>query len=114
CDPKEKAVMVAAVNDYLGRTDLIMLGLGLQGAPMRLLGAATGDGEINAGSSIYDMQKADTVAFMQGYQKRVASALQKLARDGLMAPADFGTFVGVPETITTLFAGKTAQRNVCG
>jgi hypothetical protein len=114
CDPKQKAAAVAMVNDYLGRTDTVYLGLGLQGAPMRLIGGITG-GEVAMGSAMYDDIRDATVAFMTGYQKRVATALQQLRRDSLIGPEDFaGPFgMGVPEAITRVFADVEPKRNVC-
>ena len=56
CDPKEKAALVDMVNDYLGRIDLLTLGLGAQGAPMAIMGGAFG-GEMAAGRDIYDMKR---------------------------------------------------------
>lgn len=114
CSPEEKAAMIARVNDYLGRVDLVYFGLGLQGAPMRLMGTMLG-GEIEGGSAMYDMTKDDTIEFMVSYQKRVATALQKLAVDGIMTPGDFGGFLGmgVPEAITKIFAGVQPKRQLC-
>jgi hypothetical protein len=114
CDPEQKATMVAAVNDYLGRVDAVIFTLGLQGAPMRLFGAATGNGEVQAGSTIYDMTKDDTVDFMATYQKRVAVAVRVLASEGIMAPSDFGTFMGVPETILSIFGTTAVKKRACG
>jgi hypothetical protein len=113
CDPKEKAAMVAEVNDYLGRIDVVSFGLGLQGAPMRLLGGVVG-GEVEAGSGIYDMTRDATIQFMDGYQQRVALAMRKLARDGIMAPSDFSVFLaGVPTVITRMFGDVAPTQDLC-
>jgi hypothetical protein len=114
CDPAEKAKAVAAVNDYLSRIDIVMFGLGLQGAPMRLMGTMLG-GEIEGGSAMYDETKEETITFMAVYQKRVAAALQKLARDGIIAPADFNgpLGMGASAAITDMFGGVEAKRRVC-
>jgi hypothetical protein len=113
CAPPAKAAMVAAVNDYLGRVDLVELGLGLEGAPMALLGGMMG-GEIAGGSAVYDEERDETLKFMASYHKRIAADLQALARDGIVAPSDFGGLMGgVPKTVLTMFGNATAQRNVC-
>lgn len=114
CDPKQKATAVAMVNDYLARTDVVYLGLGLQGAPMRLLGGVVG-GEVAMGSSIYDEQRDQTTTFMNAQQRRVSAALQRLRRDGILAPEDFGGFLGggVPKAITRAFGDVQPQRQVC-
>lgn len=114
CDPSEKAAVVAMVNDYLGRIDLVYLGLGLQGAPMKVLGDMLG-GEVEGGSAMYDMEQDDTIAFMGNYQKRVAGALQMLARDGIMVPGDFAGFLGgsVPKAIEKMFGGAQPKRHLC-
>src|SRR5688500_14026526 len=56
CDAKEKDKLVAMINDYLGRVDLITFGLGVQGAPMAVVGAFAG-GEAAFGSSVYELQR---------------------------------------------------------
>jgi hypothetical protein len=113
CDPKEKAAMVAEVNDYLGRIDIVSFGLGLQGAPMRLLGGVMG-GEVEAGSGMYDVTRDATVQFMDSYQRRVAVAMRRLASDGIMAPSDFSVFLaGVPAVITRMFGDVTPKQNLC-
>lgn len=114
CDPKEKAALVAMINDYLARVDIIRLGMGVQGAPMAVLGEMFG-GEIEAGSGVYNMEKDGTFAFMQVYHSRIAEALKRLGRDGLLSAADFATFMGtgVPSTITEIFDGVTPERHAC-
>jgi hypothetical protein len=114
CDPKQKAALIAMINDYLVRVDMIRLGMGVQGAPMAVLGEMFG-GEIEAGSSVYEIEKDGTFAFMQVYHARIAAALQRLGRDGLVSATDFATFMGtgVPATITAIFDGVVPQRQAC-
>jgi len=113
CDPQEKSKVVTEVNDYLGRTDLVMAGMMVEGAPMKVVGQMFG-GEPEGGSEVYEMEHDSTVKFMQAYQARIAAALRKLARDGLIAPADFAGFMGgVPETVKRLFGTTVAERNIC-
>ena len=114
CDPKEKAALVAMINDYLGRVDLIRLGLGVQGAPMAVLGEMFG-GEVQAGSGIYNIEKDGTFAVMKVYHDRIAAALRKLARDGIVSATDFAGFMGtgVPKTISEVFKDVTPERQVC-
>jgi hypothetical protein len=115
CDSEEKGKLVAMVNDYLGRVDMITVGLGVQGAPMALVGAVTG-GEAAMGSSIYEMQREGTMKFMALHHEKVAAAVQSLARDGIVAPDDFAAFMGmgIPKTVTSMFDGVEAERHVCG
>lgn len=113
CDPQQKAAMVAAVNDYLGRVDLLELGMGVEGAPMALIGGMTG-GEIAVGSDVYDEQKSETLDFMAIYHKRLATDMQTLARNGIVAASDFGgAFGGIPKRIAAMFGTVAAQRNLC-
>ena len=113
CSPEQKAKLVEAVNDYLTRRDLIVGALGLQGAPMAIVGQFVG-GEAAMGSDIYESQRDDVLAFMQIYNKRVADALKALAREGLVAPSDFAGFMsGPPETIKVIFGSAVAERNAC-
>jgi len=113
CNPEQKTKLVDAVNDYLARTDLIIGALGLQGAPMAIMGQFVG-GEAAAGSGVYESMHDEVLDFMQIYNKRVANALKALARDGLIAPSDFAGFVGgPPENIKVMFGTTTAERNAC-
>lgn len=114
CNPEQKAELVAMINDYLARVDVIRLGMGVQGAPMAVLGEMFG-GEIEAGSGVYDMEKDGTFAFMRVYHNRIAAALKRLGRDGLVSAADFATFMGtgVPATITEIFDGVVPERQSC-
>ena len=115
CDPREKEKLVAMVNDYLTRVDLITVGLGVQGAPMALMGAVMG-GEPEAGSTIYEMQREGTMKFMALHDERVVAALQSLARDGIVVPEDFAQFMGmgIPKAVTRMFGDVEAERHVCG
>jgi len=114
CSSGEKAALVDRVNDYLGRTDLLVTGLHVQGAPMAVLGEMFG-GEISAGSGMYEMQKADTLAFIEMYDGRVTKGLKALAEAGFIQAADFGGFMGmgVPARIGTLLGGVTARKSGC-
>lgn len=112
CNPSEKAALVEMVNDYLGRVDLLRLGMGAQGAPMAILGGAFG-GEIAAGRDIYDMEKDATFSVMDTYHKKVAAGLRALGRRGVVSAADFGGFAGVPATITEIFKDVTVSDQLC-
>jgi hypothetical protein len=113
CNPETKARLVAAVNDYLTRTDIIVGALGLQGAPMAIVGQFMG-GEAAAGSGIYETQRDEVLDFRQIYNARVATALKALAREGLIAPSDFGGFLGgPPDNIKAMFGAAQAERNLC-
>lgn len=114
CDPTEKAALVAMINDYLGRLDLITAGLAAQGAPMAVAGAIFG-GEAAAGSGIYDMQRDHTIAFMTQFYSRVSASLQNLARDGIASPADFAGPLGfgISDPIKKMFADVEATRHLC-
>jgi hypothetical protein len=113
CDPDEKSKIVAEVNGYLGRTDIVMAAMVVEGAPMKVMGQLMG-GEPEGGSGIYDLEHESTVKFMQAWQTKIATALRKLARDGLIAPADFAGFMeGVPEPVKRLFGSAVAERKVC-
>lgn len=113
CDPEQKAAAIAMVNDYLSRSDLVQLGLGVEGAPMAMLGSLWG-GEVAAGSDVYDEQKTETLHFMASHDKRISAALQALARSGLMAPSDFGGLLGaIPKNIEALFGTVQQQENAC-
>jgi hypothetical protein len=112
CDPAERTQLVAVVNDYLSRVDLVTMGLEAQGAPMKMMGGMFG-GEMAAGDDIYQMQKDSTLAFMKGYDKRIVAAMRALARNGLVKPSDFGGGLlgGVPERITKMLdVTRTADR----
>jgi hypothetical protein len=114
CDPAERAALVAMINDYLGRIDIIKLGLGIQGAPMAVLGELFG-GEIAAGSDIYNLERDATFAFIKEYNLRIAAGLQSLARQDIIKAADFSTFfgTGVPSAITSIFDGVKVDRHRC-
>lgn len=114
CIPAERQALVAMVEDYLSRADIISAGLAVQGAPMRLAGAILGD-EAAAGSSIYDMEREDTTALMLTQHARIVDDLQALARRGVIAERDFAGFLGmgVPERITRMLGGVEPQRNIC-
>lgn len=114
CNPKEKAALVAMINDYLAHVDMIRLGMGVQGAPMAVFGELLG-GEAQAGSGVYDVVKDGTFAVMKLYHDRIAAALKRLGRDGIVSASDFAAFfgTGVPGPITDIFDGVVAERQVC-
>jgi hypothetical protein len=112
CDPKEKSALVEMVNDYLGRVDLLKLGLGAQGAPMAIMGGAFG-GEMAAGRDIYDAEKDATLSVMETYHNKVASALRTLGKRGVVSAADFGGFAGTPATITDIFKNLSITNQLC-
>jgi hypothetical protein len=114
CAPEGKAQLVAMVQDYLDRRDLVILGMGVQGAPMAIAGEMFG-GEMAAGRDIYNIEKEGTFALMRVYHTRVAAALQSLVRDGVVTQADFGSFMGmgVPSSIKDILKGVKAEQNIC-
>ncbi len=114
CGPEGKAQVVAAIHDYMDRMDFIVLGMGVQGAPMTLLGEVFG-GEVAFGSAVYDMQKESTFSVMRVHHKKVVSAIRDLVRDGVVTQGDFGTFMGmgVPSEIKEMLKGIKAERNIC-
>lgn len=113
CDAAQKAALVEMIKDYRNRSDLVIAGLGVEGAPMKIMGGLFG-GEIQAGNDIYQMERESTVAMMKWYDKRVITALRALAKDGVIGPIDFAEFMGgVPEGIELMFAGALPERNVC-
>jgi len=114
CTAEGKAQLVSIVNDFQARGDLVVIGLGVEGAPMAIMGQFTG-GEVAAGSDIHDIMRDQTLAFMDSYKAKVSAALRKLARDGIASPADFSGFMGAspPEHIVKMFGGTAATRNLC-
>ena len=114
CIPEERRALVAMVEDYLSRADIISAGLAVQGAPMRLAGAILG-GEAAFGSSVYDSIREETLAVMLTEHEKIVDDLQALARGGVIAERDFAGFLGmgVPERITKMLGGVEPQRNLC-
>lgn len=113
CDSGEKAALIAQIENYLTRRDLIVLGLDAQGAPMQLMGSIMG-GEAAFGSSVYDMTKADTLAFMDLQHQRVVESLRKLARGGILSPGDFGFLgYGAPAAIGEILRDITVTNPIC-
>lgn len=114
CAPEGKAQLVAMVQDYLDRRDLVILGMGVQGAPMAIAGEMFG-GEAAAGRDIYNIEKEGTFALMRVYHTRVAEALQSLVRDGVVTQSDFGSFLGmgVPSSVKDILAGVKPEQNIC-
>jgi len=113
CDPAQRSALVSEINDFLGRSDLVMAGMAVEGAPMKIAGGLFG-GEMSAGSEIYDMEHEATIQLMKTYGDKIVVALRKLARDGLISPADFSSFLtGPSENIKRMFGATAAERNVC-
>ncbi|MDB5505544.1 MAG: hypothetical protein JWR75_182 [Devosia sp.] len=114
CSVEGKTQLVAAVNDYFGRMDLVTLGIGVQGAPMAIAGAMFG-GEPAAGDAIYQDMANDTLAFMKSYNARVVTALRKLGQNGVVKAEDFRPFplAGIPENIVSIFEGVHPVGNTC-
>ncbi len=114
CDAEQKAALVALVKDYMSRRDIISLGLEMQGAPMKVLGSMMG-GEVAFGSSVYDMTKENTLAYMDMHHQRVASSLRALATAGILSSNDFSFHgLGVPETLAEIFRGVDVTHPGCG
>jgi hypothetical protein len=112
CNPTEKAALVAMVQDYLNREDLVVTGLAVEGAPMAIAGAMMG-GEAAAGDGIYDMQKTATLAVMKSYDDRVRDDLRRLAGGKVITAGDFGSIMGTPERIVTMLDGAPARAALC-
>lgn len=114
CNPEQKQELVAMVDDYLERVDLIVLGLNAQGAPLKLMSEFMG-AEAKMGSAVYDMQAQSTIKVMEQHDKKVTTALQALTRDGIVSPDDFAAFLGmgVPKRIKTMLGGVTVEQHVC-
>ena len=114
CAPEGKAQLVALVLDYLDRRDLVILGMGVQGAPMTVMGELFG-GEVAAGRDIYNIEKEGTFALMRVYHTRVAQGLQSLVRNGVVTEGDFGSFLGmgVPSSIKDILADVEPEQNIC-
>lgn len=114
CDPAAHKTLVAMVEDYLSRADLVVAGLAVQGAPMRIAGAVFG-GEAAAGSDIYDIEREATLAVMTPYHERIVADLRALAAGGVLAAGDFaGMFgLGVPERITRMLGDVEPQTDLC-
>ncbi len=115
CGKEGNAQLVAIVNDYMGRIDLIGLGLAAQGAPMKIAGGLFG-GEAEGGAGVYDAMKADTLAYMKGYDARIVALIRSLAAKGVVKADDFKPFpfAGVPARIERIFADAEAKSNICG
>lgn len=114
CGAEGNAKLVAIVNDYLGRVDMVNFGVGLQGAPMAVAGAMFG-GEPAAGDAMYKDMAEDTRTFMKSYSARVLKAVRALGQNGVVKADDFKPFPfgSVPEQITQMFAGVQQTRNIC-
>ena len=114
CDAKERAALVAMINDYYARIDLLKLGMGIEGAPMAVLGEFFG-GEVSAGSAIYEIQRDATFAYMKIHHDKILAALRALGRQGLVSASDFAAFfgMGVPRTIEAIFKDVSAERQLC-
>jgi hypothetical protein len=115
CGAEGTAQLVAIVNDYITRMDLVRLGLAAQGAPMAIAGGMFG-GEAAAGDAIYSDMKADTIAYLKAYDARIATAVRGLAAGGIVKAEDFKPFpfAGVPQRIEEIFAGVSVGQQLCG
>jgi hypothetical protein len=113
CDREAKAGLVAMINDYLGRWDIVKLGMAVEGAPMVAMGEIFG-GEISGGSDMYQLERDHTLGFMKSYHELVANGLKALGRDGIISANDFGGLLGVPAPITDVLGGITPERQLCG
>jgi len=115
CGADGRAQLVAIVNDYITRADLVTIGLAAQGAPMALVGGMLG-GEAAAGDAVYSSMHADTLAYMKDYDKRVVQSVRSLASKGIVKADDFKPFpfAGVPTRIAAMFAGTTVKSSICG
>lgn len=114
CDPVQRMALVEMVNDYLGRLDLLTVGLAVQGAPMKMMGGLVG-GEAEAGNDVYEVMKNETFAFMQPYNDKIVADLRKLASNGVITAADFGGFMGmgVPDRIVSILKGVNVETPIC-
>lgn len=114
CGDAGRAQVVAIVNDYLTRIDLIKVGLAAQDAPMAIAGGLFG-GEAAAGDGAYNYMEGDTLAYMRDYDARIVTSIRVLAAKGLVKADDFKPFpfAGVPKRIGEIFAGTEAKDNIC-
>lgn len=114
CGHDGNSALVALVNDYFTRMDLVTMGLGLQGAPMAIAGSMLG-GEAAAGDAVYQQMLEQTMAFMHGCNDPVLDALRALGRGGVVKADDFRPFMfaDVPSHISRIFEGVTVTESVC-
>lgn len=112
CDPAQKAMLVAEVNDYITRLDLVVTGLNVQGGSIALIGGMLG---VEDPASAYDLSKDDTIAYLKIYHQRVVAGIQALAKAGLLSASDFGVFLGMGVSSTTghMFEGIQPDHSVC-
>ena len=50
---------------------------------------------------------------MATYHGKIGAALRKLARNGLVTAADFGSILGVPKRIELMLDGAAPERSLC-
>jgi hypothetical protein len=114
CGTAGRQQLVAIVNDYIGRIDLILLGLAAQGAPMAIAGGLFG-GEAAAGDDTYSSMKADTIAYMKEYDDRVVAGIRSLASKGIITRDEFRSFPfgGVPKRIEEMFRDQGVATYSC-
>ena len=113
CDPAQKADLVAQVNDYVTRHDLIVMGLDVQGAPMTIIGAFTG-GEVAGGAAMYDMIKADTLEYIAWHHDRLLAKLHALAQGGVLSASDFSFMgLGLSPALASAFADVKPTTPIC-
>lgn len=115
CADEGKGQLVALINDYFNRMDLVKLGVAAQGAPMAMMGGLMG-GEVAAGDAVYSGMAEDTYKYMAEHNGEVVTAIRKLGAGGVIEAAAFRPlpFAGIPKGIEDVFAGVTPTSNICG
>lgn len=113
CNGAEKAELVAMINDYAMRHDLVVAGLSLQGAFIDIMGGMLG-GEAEGGSGVYDIVKKDTLGYMAVFHDRVVENLHALAEAGVLTSTDLGFFgIGLSGSLAPAFEKVTVARSIC-
>jgi hypothetical protein len=114
CDPQQKEAFVAALNDYVGRFDLIVLGLGAQNGFVSLAGGMLG-GEAEMGADVMDTQTQATLDYIDHYHARIVANLRQMARVELIRPEDFGAAfgIGASGTIVGILKDVVPTHNLC-
>ncbi len=112
CDPEEKATFVAAVNDYVSRLDVVLIGLKAQAG---LVGAAAGvlGGEVGFGSAVLDVHTAATVDYIKIYHGDVTRSLRALAQGGVLTTGDFAGIFGASGTIADILDPVSPSHRLC-
>lgn len=114
CNPEQKQAFLAEMNDYVGRFDLIVLGLGAQNGMVNIAGGVLG-GEAEMGAGVMDMQTEATLDYIDYYHARIANNLRQLARIELVSLDDFGgTFgIGASGTIMAMLKDVVPTHDIC-